>query len=331
MPRAVNYKANSVVYFEGDRNEFIYILQSGGVLLRYTNIETGVIEQDLIKTGEFFGVKSALGRYPKDETAMIVRDSTVLVLTVPEFEAIVTKNSRVIIKMLRVFSNQLRRIHKQVSNLISHGKETIDAEKGLYDTGEYYYKNSQFKQAAYIFKQYLIYYPQGEYVAKAQQLKNEAEACQQGKRPAIQVGEANLEEADYGDVDTAVNDVTKEYYNGIALFNQGQFEKALRVFKKVNADGKNSEYGILALADIGKSLFQLKYWDECIKHFSAMFQSYPKHPNLVDGLYFVGECYRQKGMGDKAAAFFKNIQTRAAEDSQIYRKAAKALQELGVS
>ncbi len=330
MPRSVNYKASSIVFFEGDRNENIYILQSGSILLRYTDIETGTQEQDLIKTGEFFGVKSALGRYPKDETAMVLKDSQVLVLTVAEFEAMAMKNSRIVVKMLRVFSNQLRRIHKQVTNLISNGKPVVDAEKGLFNVGEHYYRNNRFQQAAYIFRQYVNYYPQGADVQKAQMLKTEAEACMQGKKPTVRV-EDTLEEPDYEGLENEVPDLTKEYFNGVSLFSQGQYEKALRVFKKVHSEGEASEYGIKSISDIGKCFFQLNYWDECIKQFTIMIQKYPKHPDLLEGLFYVGECYRQKEEVNKSVGFYKKILTMAEEDSAVYRKARKALEQLGGS
>ena len=41
-----------------------------------------------------------------------------MVFSVPEFEQLATKNTRIITKMLKVFSNQLRRIHKQVQTLL---------------------------------------------------------------------------------------------------------------------------------------------------------------------------------------------------------------------
>ena len=57
-PKAANYKANSIVYFRGDVNERVFILKGGRVVLKYNDIETGQEMQDLIQTGEFFGVKS---------------------------------------------------------------------------------------------------------------------------------------------------------------------------------------------------------------------------------------------------------------------------------
>ncbi|NJL32642.1 MAG: Crp/Fnr family transcriptional regulator, partial [Chloroflexaceae bacterium] len=117
-PKAMTYKPNSVIYFKGDVSDKIYILKSGRINLQSEDIETGQEVRDYIQTGEFFGVKSALGKYPREENAQVLTDADVVCFSVPEFEQMAAQNTRVIMKMLKVFSNQLRRIHKQVSNLL---------------------------------------------------------------------------------------------------------------------------------------------------------------------------------------------------------------------
>ena len=69
MPKAMQYTKGSVIYFEGDHDDRVFIMQAGAVVLQSTDIETGapVIEQD--KDGEFFGVKSAFGHFGREETA----------------------------------------------------------------------------------------------------------------------------------------------------------------------------------------------------------------------------------------------------------------------
>ena len=101
MPKSVSYKTNSIVYFKGDINEKIYILNNGRVSLNYNDIETGQEMHELIKTGEFFGVKSAMGKYPREETAVVLQDSTMIAFSVSEFEQIVLQNTRIMIKMLK--------------------------------------------------------------------------------------------------------------------------------------------------------------------------------------------------------------------------------------
>ena len=159
-PKAVQYRANSIIYFKGDQSDRIFLLNSGKVSLSYVDIETGQEVRDLIKMGEFFGVKSALGRYMREETAIVLQDSAVMVFSVPEFEQLAAKNTRIITKMLKVFSNQLRRIHRQVQNLMV-SDEQVNPETGLYKIGEYYLKNKRYGQALYAYKRYLVYYPIG--------------------------------------------------------------------------------------------------------------------------------------------------------------------------
>ena len=70
MPKAVQYSANSVIYFSGDFDARVFLLHSGHIALNSLDIETGAQVTEYIKTGEFFGVKSALGNYPREESAM---------------------------------------------------------------------------------------------------------------------------------------------------------------------------------------------------------------------------------------------------------------------
>jgi CRP-like cAMP-binding protein len=136
-PKSIQFKANSIIYFQGDLNEKIYILKSGRVSLKSTDIETGQEIQDMIQMGEFFGVRSALGKYPREETAIVLTPSVVIEFSVPEFEQLSAQNTRIIMKMLKVFSNQLRRIHNQVQNLLTANQEGLDPEEGLFKSGTY--------------------------------------------------------------------------------------------------------------------------------------------------------------------------------------------------
>ncbi|MFZ4618275.1 MAG: Crp/Fnr family transcriptional regulator [Rectinemataceae bacterium] len=187
MPKAGAYRANSVIYFQGDMSDKIFVLQSGRVSLNYSDIETGKDQHDTVQVGEFFGVKSALGKYPREENALVLMDATVLVFTVPEFEVFAQANTRIIMKMLKVFSNQLRRVHKQVDNLLEKG-ESLNPEAGLFSTGSYYLKNRQYSQAKYVFSRYLTYFPTGSFAMEASRHLETAETSAQrfgdGKGPA---------------------------------------------------------------------------------------------------------------------------------------------------
>jgi CRP-like cAMP-binding protein len=165
MPKPLQYQAGSLIYYSGEAAERVLILQKGKVSLVYTVIETGTEMRDQVQPGEFFGVKSALGRFPREENAIALTDATVMSFTVPEFELLVTSNTRIIMKMLKVFSNQMRRIHAQVSSLSE--TDSVKPDKGLFAIGEKYLKERRYSYAKYVFIRYLTHYPMGSDVEQA--------------------------------------------------------------------------------------------------------------------------------------------------------------------
>lgn len=329
------YKANSIIFFKGDRSDRIFILKSGKVSLNYTDIETGAEIHDLIKTGEFFGVKSALGRYPREETAQVLAPSVVIALAVPEFEQLAVQNTRVIIKMLKVFSNQLRRIHKQVQNLI--GSEELDKpETGLYKIGEYYLKNRRYSQALYAYKRYLTYYPSGRHAAdvtqKIQLAEEYLQKYGQGKGPAAPVS-SSAGEAPRGSSPAVeapqeqLSEIAKQYYNAVSLLSQQKYQEALGQFQHIVQNG-DEEYAAKAQYEMGRSLYFLKQYDTGIQAFSMMFQKYPNHPDTREALFYAGKCYEAKGDPKRATGFYNKILTLVGEEDPLSRKVRKALREV---
>ncbi len=160
------YKSGSIVFFEGDKSESVYILKSGKVMLTYTKIETGEEQKEEVRAGEFFGVKSAIGRYPREETAQTVGETLVLVLSVADFEKLVMGNVKVVKKMLSVFSSQLRRIGKAVREVLGE-TNAVDPTIELFKIGEFYFNNASYQQSLYVFKKYMTYYPDGKFAQQA--------------------------------------------------------------------------------------------------------------------------------------------------------------------
>jgi CRP-like cAMP-binding protein len=166
MPKPFQFNNGALIYYAGEEANKIYILQSGKVSLVYTDIETGDNIRSPVQPGEFFGVKSALGRFPREENAIAMANNTaVMAFTIPEFEALAMSNTRIIFKMLKVFSNQLRRVHAQVASLTK--SENVEPDQGLFSLGEKYLKNKRYAHAKYIFNRYLIHYPTGAHAKQA--------------------------------------------------------------------------------------------------------------------------------------------------------------------
>ena len=157
MPKAMQYTKGSIVYFEGDKDERIFILQKGILVLTTVDIETHQPVTEQVKNGEFFGVKSAFGRFPREETTTALTDCVVIVLTVQEFEQIFSSNKQVIMKMLRVFSNQLRQVHKKTESILNNVTE--DRQSGMIAVAKSFYNDEQYLSCCDICVKFLSLYP----------------------------------------------------------------------------------------------------------------------------------------------------------------------------
>ena len=340
-PKAVQYRANSIIYFKGDQSDRIFLLNSGKVSLSYVDIETGQEVRDLIKVGEFFGVKSALGRYMREETAIVLQDAAAMVFSVPEFEVLASKNTRIITKMLKVFSNQLRRIHRQVQNLMV-SDEQVNPETGLYKIGEYYMKNKRYGQALHAYKRYLVYYPSGSYASEVTNKVQQAEefvsrygsGAPTGPAPSAQPAAAGRAAAS-GPAPAASapsegerSEQAQQFYNAVSLISQEKYMEAFKAFKKILEGGPDPEYTSKIEFEMAKCLFYLKQYDNCIRSFSAIVQKFPKHPEMKDALFFIARSYEEKGDKAKAGGLFKKIITMGTDDDPVVRKVKKALRTL---
>jgi TolA-binding protein len=350
MPKPMQYKAGSIIYFNGDKDsDKVFILQTGKVQLSYTDIETGQDIHDAVQPGEFFGVKSALGKYSREESALALQDTVVMIFSVQEFEILTMTNTRIVMKMLKVFSNQLRRIHKQVSSLMEKDEE--DPETGLYSIGEYYLKNKRFSQAKYVFHQYLTYYPTGKNAAQAAKnmesvdislaryggnsssMESSPSGISQGAFAALNVPGsldsgalgANLTGKSGGDTSA----IAKAYYNAVSFISQEKYQQAFVEFKKIVDANEDAEYTAKSTYEIGRCLFMLNRYGDCIKYYTQMIKKYPKHSQLEEALFFMGQSYEKTNQPDKAVSFYKTILAKINdEDNAIFIKVKRALKAL---
>jgi CRP-like cAMP-binding protein len=158
MPKAMQYTKRSIIYFTGDRDEQIYVLQRGLIHLTGTDIETGEEITGQINPGEFFGIKSALGRFPREETASVVADSLVIALTIPEFEQVFSSNKQLILKMLKVFSTELRNLHRKTEKILD-STATVDQASGMIEVAKSFYEDSQYQACCDVCNKLLKLFP----------------------------------------------------------------------------------------------------------------------------------------------------------------------------
>lgn len=159
MPKAVQYTKGSIIYFSGDMDDKVFILQKGIVVLTFNDIETNQPVTEQIKVGEFFGVKSSLGRFPREETATSLSETIVVSMTVLEFEKVFSSNQQVILKMLRVFSNQLRQVHKKTESILNKDNKDANLQTGMISVAQSFYDDEQYRSCCDVCIKFLTRYP----------------------------------------------------------------------------------------------------------------------------------------------------------------------------
>ena len=325
MPKPFQYRTGSLIYFQGDPADKIYILQNGKVSLVYQDIETGADLKDPVQPGEFFGVKSALGRYSREENAVALSDCTVMAFTVPEFEAVAMANTRIIMKMLKVFSNQMRRVHKQVSKLLE--KEEAEPADGLYNIGEFYLKNKRFSQAKYVFNRYLTYYPSGRHAFQASKhldtVENSLSRYGDGKGPSMSTGSDTKSAGGSGNVG-------KFYSDAVSFYSQGKYQDAFVLFRSVMDANADPELTVKSSFEAGRCLFLLQKHEECLRLLTNVLTRYPKHPSFAEIMFIMGQCNESMGRNEQAAAFYKKVLSMGfSETDETIIKVRRALGALG--
>jgi TolA-binding protein len=121
----------------------------------------------------------------------------------------------------------------------------------------------------------------------------------------------------------------KAYYDAISLISQERYQDAYLDFKNIVDANEDPEYVAKSSYEMGRCLFLLNKHENCIKYFTMLLTRYPKHPDLRDAIFFVGQSYEKTGRKDQAAAFYRKILSMSAdEDDGTTIKARRALKAL---
>jgi CRP-like cAMP-binding protein len=310
MPKTHQYFTASLIYARGDEANKIFILRSGKVSLVSVNFDTGAEIREVVAPGEFFGVKSALGKFPREENAVALTDSTVVAFTVSEFEEFAVSNTSIILKMLKVFSNQLRRVHAQIARFMAN--ESVKPEEGLFGIGDKYLKLKRYAHAQYVFSRYLVLYPQGAHAALA------AKNLQIAEKALANIPAKNQPKGQ-----------EREYREAISLISKNEYEKAIQAFTKIIDTCKEAELISKSEYAIGNCLFLLEKFEDCIKHFSDLLSKNPGHPEAKEAMFFIGQASERIGDKAQAAAWYSKIMSLPdLEAGEMRARVRQALNEL---
>lgn len=332
---------------EKDRAEDIYVLQSGRVVLTYTSVDGKAEIREDVKIGEFFGVKSALGRYPREETAQVVGSATVLVFKLPDFESFVAQKTHLIIKMMKVFSSQLRQIHGKVREQLGQFSEARSPSYELMNVAEAYHKMGNFSYAVYAYKKYLEQYPEGNYASRAKELLNIAQRSsmypiniapltyepeKKSVSPVLS-SSSNSNTQQYPTVESKPNKQLEEMFKkATEFFESGKFQEASVIFKSISEykEPKNdSEDEMIetSLFQYGICLKENKSLDEAYGIFSNYVKKYPKGIHAKESILNLGFISIERGEKDKAIMLFNKVAILSPED-QLSEQARAKIAEL---
>ena len=323
MPKAVQYSANSVIYFSGDFDARVFLLHSGHIALNSLDIETGAQVTEYIKTGEFFGVKSALGNYPREESAMVLTDSLVYTFSAAEFENFAQTNTRIILQMLKVFSRQLRNIHHQLESLMD-SKQQTNNEDGLFTVATAFYKSQHYQAAAQVAARYRALYPAGKHlaaigpiIANSAQMAGRSfgEARQPGNTGSTASGQptAGAPIPASGPIQSAQsNDASSDLTFQLAedLAKQEKWAEAYKQYHSIieMKQGTKLEASYLGAA---RCLYKQAEYVRCIQLGTGFITQFPKSLKLAEILMFLGLCYQGMERPDKALPFYDKALTMA--------------------
>ncbi len=360
MPVIKNYNGGSIIYFEGDRAEDIYVLQSGRVVLISTSIDTGEEIREDVQIGEFFGVKSSLGRYPREETAQVIGKTNVIVFKQPEFEQMVMKNTRLIIKMLKVFSKQLREIHRKVRQILKAGS-TRDPEYELMNVAESFYRSGNIDHAVYAFERYLTYYPEGPYASRAQDLLTMARKGQTYPHGYVSLESVAVEpaaastnasfmkaaslpasaaddpfafpEEPFVDEPVEANPTPVEQLSKAReLFAAGEFQSALESFEELLSRNDISQKPDkdareAALFEKGRCLIKLKQLPDAANALTDYLKTYPTGSYVKQAFFQLGLIAEIGGNPERARTFYAKV-TQLKPDDEITAQAKTRLEKI---
>jgi CRP-like cAMP-binding protein len=304
MPKAVQFKPNSVIYFAGDVDDRVFLLQKGRIALTSTDIETGKQVTEYIKEGEFFGVKSALGHFAREESVMVISEASVLSFSTMEFENFVQTNTRIIMKMLKVFSNQLRHIHRQIESLL-HSEEQTNPDDGMFSVANCFFQSQQYKAASEVAVRYLKLYPTGKHMQEMKQIALNTLVSTRAFGEHLAVarhvgpsGGTNRQEG--GPVG---NDPNLALTLAEGLAGQGKWDEAYKQYHSIIEIGDSPVLG-KAYLGAGRSLFEQDEYVRCVQLLTVFISHDPKSPQMAEVLMFMGLCYQKMEQIDKAKAFF---------------------------
>ena len=112
-----DYKKGSYVFSQDEPGDTMYVVGSGLVKISVAAADGREKTLDILKSGDFFGEMALLDESPRSASAVIIEDSTLLVIYRKDFFESVVTNPQLVNRVLLTFVKRLREADAQISDL----------------------------------------------------------------------------------------------------------------------------------------------------------------------------------------------------------------------
>lgn len=118
VTREREYPKNSVILFEDDPGDALYIVSTGQVKVVLIGEDGREVILSVLGEGDFFGEMSLIDDEPRSAHVIAMRDSHLLVLRREDFRSQLEQHPKVALELLRVLVQRLRRADEKIGGLV---------------------------------------------------------------------------------------------------------------------------------------------------------------------------------------------------------------------
>jgi CRP/FNR family transcriptional regulator, cyclic AMP receptor protein len=118
VARDRSYPKNSVILFEDDPGDALFVVAKGQVKVVLIGEDGREVILSVLGEGEFFGEMALIDDEPRSAHVIAMEDSTLLVLRREDFQGILEHSAGIALALLRELSRRLRRVDEKVGSLV---------------------------------------------------------------------------------------------------------------------------------------------------------------------------------------------------------------------
>jgi len=165
--KLASFQPNAFVIVEGKKDaDTFFIIRQGRARSSVEMPIPGEDPNQILNTGDFFGVVSAMSAHPHIETVQTLVPTALIAVHRDQFGTMIQRSPQIALKIIRYFSMKLRSIDKAITKLSFHSTAEENPQL-MYKVGEYYESKNELKHAAYAFQRYIQYFPEGVNAAQS--------------------------------------------------------------------------------------------------------------------------------------------------------------------